>query len=118
MHSSSRQFTATAHSNASTFSSQEIHPPTLLLIDAGLPDLLVLLAGVGAGVRPVLVGRDEDALDIVQREMQAAAPTAGGAPARLAIVAHGAAGAVLIGREPIERASLEARAAAWAAIKP
>ena len=90
--------------------------PTLLLIDAGLPDLQVLLAGVGAGVRPVLVGRDEDALDIVQRELQAAAFTAAGSPARLAIVAHGAAGAVLIGREPIERASLAARADQWASL--
>jgi hypothetical protein len=93
-----------------------MHPPTLLLIDAGLPDLQVLLAGVDAGMRPLLVGRDEDALEIVQREIQAAALTAAGAPSRLAIVAHGAAGAVLIGREPIERASLAARAAAWAAL--
>jgi Ca2+-binding RTX toxin-like protein len=93
-----------------------IPPATLLLIDAGLPDLQVLLAGVGPGVRPVLVGRDEDALEIVQREIQAAALTAAGVPARLALVAHGAAGAVLIGREPIERASLETRAAAWASL--
>jgi len=89
---------------------------TLVLIDAGLPDLELLLGGLEAGCHAVLVQRDQDAQAVLTAA--AAACVAAGTPWRLAVVAHGAPGTVFIGREPLTAAAIERRAAAWAGLAP
>ncbi|MEY3930660.1 MAG: hypothetical protein RLZZ516_2370, partial [Cyanobacteriota bacterium] len=59
---------------------------TLLLIDAGLEGLADLLAGLDAGVRPVLVQRNADLFAVIAAEL-AVAPAE-----RLALLAHGTPG--------------------------
>ncbi|NBU76532.1 MAG: DUF4347 domain-containing protein, partial [Planctomycetes bacterium] len=84
---------------------------TLLLIDAGLADLDILMSGLNPGVVPFVVQPDQDALEV----LEAALSTASSFEA-LALVAHGNPGEVLIGREPITRASLASRSASWASL--
>ncbi|MEY3930734.1 MAG: hypothetical protein RLZZ516_2444, partial [Cyanobacteriota bacterium] len=83
---------------------------TLLLIDAGLEGLADLLAGLDAGVRPVLVQRNADPFAVIAAEL-AVAPAE-----RLALLAHGTPGWIALGRTPITTALLRAeatRVAAW-----
>ena len=84
---------------------------TLLLIDAGLVDLDVLMSGLNPGVVPFVVEPDQDALAV----LEAALSTTHSFEA-LALVAHGNPGEVLIGREPITKASLSNRSATWASL--
>ncbi|MFN5119171.1 MAG: DUF4347 domain-containing protein, partial [Cyanobacteriota bacterium] len=84
---------------------------TLLLIDGSLPEVGSLLAGLAAGVRSVVVQPDEDALT----RLLAAMPLQGGVR-RLAVVAHGRPGEVLIGSEALTQTTLATRADEWVAL--
>lgn len=95
--------------------------PTLLLVDAQLPDLAFLLADLPTGVQPLLVSRQADALSLVQHWRETLPAEAGGLspqPWRLAVVAHGALGQVAIGREGLNAASVQAREQEWCALAP
>ncbi|MCF8140917.1 MAG: DUF4347 domain-containing protein, partial [Cyanobium usitatum Tobar12.5m-G36] len=84
---------------------------TLLLLDAGLADLDILMSGLNPGVVPFVVEPDQDALAVLETALSTTQTFEA-----LALVAHGNPGEVLIGREPITKASLSNRSATWASL--
>ena len=72
----------------------------ILAYDVGLPDLCLLLDGVDSSFRLVPVKRTEDAIEVIAREM------GNQAWSELAILCHGAAGKLNIGRSEINTSVL------------
>ena len=79
---------------------------TLVVLDAGLPDLPRLLAGLSPGAHALLVPADADALGLITAALEAHAGIT-----RLALVAHGAPGRVLLGLGGLDAQVLKLRAA-------
>jgi serralysin len=78
---------------------------TLVALDAGLPHLQQLLSGISADAQPLLVPPGADAIALITAALQASGAT------RLALVAHGAPGQVLLGAGGLDAAVLAARGA-------
>lgn len=93
---------------------------TLVLIDAHLPGLRGLLAGLAVGCRPVLVRADQDATSVLAAAV-ALLRSRGQLPGgswQLAVLAHGSPGQVSIGRSPLTPSSVLNARAAWQGLMP